>query len=55
LYTGYVDVTFTLPAPIKTDISSIIQINALGDIASDTEQAIQSKVVALNSGAQTLV
>jgi hypothetical protein len=55
LYTGYVDVTFTLPPPVKTDISSIIQINALGDIASDTEQAIQSKVAELNTGAGTLV
>jgi hypothetical protein len=46
-YTGYVKVLFSL-APTTTDLSSIITINELGEIETNSPQAIQSKIVQLN-------
>jgi hypothetical protein len=38
----------------KIDISSIITTNDLGEIESETEPAVQTRIVELNSGAENL-
>jgi tellurite resistance protein TehA-like permease len=52
VYKGYAKITFTLPE--KVNISSIISIIDLEEVESATEQAIQTKVVELNSEAGNL-
>jgi hypothetical protein len=42
------------PDPEKVDLSSIISINDLQQITTNSEQAIQSKIVELNAAAANI-
>jgi hypothetical protein len=52
LYTGYVDVSFTLPDPTpKTKLSSLIENTYLDEISVNDEITIQNAIIDMNPDA----